>query len=99
MAVIYGSVREVTLVISNLDSIQIRLWLLYMAQLEKLLWLYRTLIRSKLDYGSVIYGSVRASYIHSLDPIHNQGPLRTIAKITLISIKLNIAVKIITKIQ
>ena len=35
--------------------------------------LYRTIIRSKLDYGSIIYGSARKSYLEMLDPIHHQG--------------------------
>ena len=43
------------------------------ADRKVLLRLYRALIRSKLDYGSFIYGSARASYIKTLDPIHNQG--------------------------
>ena len=38
-----------------------------------LLHLYRALIRSKLDYGSFIYGSARPSYIKTLDTIHHQG--------------------------
>ena len=40
---------------------------------ETLLHLYRSLIRSKLDYGSIIYGSARPSYIKMLDTIHHQG--------------------------
>ena len=43
------------------------------ADRKVLLRLYRALIRSKLDYGSFTYGSARASYIKTLDPIHNQG--------------------------
>ena len=35
--------------------------------------LYRALIRSKLDYGSIVYGSARPSYLASLDPVHHQG--------------------------
>ena len=35
--------------------------------------LYRSLIRSKLDYGCIEYGSARKSYLQMLDPIHNQG--------------------------
>ena len=35
--------------------------------------LYRSLIRSKLDYGCIVYGSTRKSYLQMLDPIHNQG--------------------------
>ena len=31
------------------------------------------LVRSKLDYGCIIYGSARKSYLQMLDPIHNQG--------------------------
>ena len=38
-----------------------------------LLQLYRSLIRSKLDYGSTVYGSARPSYISSLDTVHHQG--------------------------
>ena len=38
-----------------------------------LLNLYRSLIRSKLDYGSVVYGSTRKSYLQKLDMIHHQG--------------------------
>jgi len=38
-----------------------------------LLRLYRHLIRSKLDYGSIVYGSARASYLTMLDPIQNQS--------------------------
>src|SRR3989442_11731526 len=36
---------------------------------QTLLKLYRTLIRSKLDYGSIVYGSARKSYLQMLDPI------------------------------
>ena len=38
-----------------------------------LLKLYRSLVRSKLDYGCIIYGSAGKSYLQMLDPIHNQG--------------------------
>ena len=40
---------------------------------EVLLRLYRSLIRSKLDYGSIVYGAARISYLKKLDPIPNQG--------------------------
>src|SRR5881396_3248915 len=30
-------------------------------------------MRSKLDYGSIVYGSARKSYIAMLDPIQNQA--------------------------
>ena len=43
------------------------------ADRDVLLRLYRALIRSKLDYGSIVYGSARMSYIKMLDTIHNQG--------------------------
>merc|ERR1711893_368091 len=43
------------------------------ADRDVLLRLYRALIRSKLDYGCIVYGSARPSYISSLDTIHNQG--------------------------
>ncbi|GFO27419.1 ribonuclease hi [Plakobranchus ocellatus] len=38
-----------------------------------LLKLYRTLVRSKLDYGSVVYGSTKKHVLRTLDPIHHQG--------------------------
>ena len=38
-----------------------------------LLNFYRSLIRSKLDYGSIVYGSARKSYLKSSDTIHHQG--------------------------
>ena len=43
------------------------------ADKKVLLRLYRSLIRSKLDYGCVVYGSARQSYLRKLDSIHNQG--------------------------
>ena len=38
-----------------------------------LLHLYRSLIRSKLDYVAIVYGSARKSYLRMLDPIQNQA--------------------------
>ena len=38
-----------------------------------LLRLYRLLVRSKLDYGCIVYGSARRSILKQLDPIHHQG--------------------------
>ena len=35
--------------------------------------LYRALVRSKLDYSSIVYGSARKSYVKLLDPVHHQG--------------------------
>jgi len=43
------------------------------ADLKTLLALYRSIVRSKLDYGSIVYGSARRSYRSILDPIHNQA--------------------------
>ena len=37
-----------------------------------LLQLYQSLIRLRLDYGSIVYGSARTSYLTMLDPIHHQ---------------------------
>jgi len=36
-----------------------------------LLHLYRSLARSKLDYGCIVYGSARNSYLRMLDPVQN----------------------------
>ena len=38
-----------------------------------LLQLYRSFIRSKLDYGSIVYGSARKPYLLMLDTVHHQG--------------------------
>ena len=38
-----------------------------------LLRLYSSLVRSKLDYGCIVYGSARRSILKQLDPIHHQG--------------------------
>ena len=37
------------------------------------LGLYSSLVRSKLDYGGIVSGSARTSYLKALDAIHNQG--------------------------
>ena len=39
------------------------------ADQETLLHLYRSLIRSKLDYGCIVHGSARGSYLRMLDPL------------------------------
>ena len=41
------------------------------ADTTTLLKLYRTQVRSKLDYGCVVYGSARSSYLQSLDRVQN----------------------------
>ena len=38
-----------------------------------LLTLYRALIRSKLDYGSIVYRNASETDLKSLDVVHNQG--------------------------
>ena len=43
------------------------------ADRQILLKLYRSLVRSKLDYGCFIYGSARKSYLNTLNTIHHQG--------------------------
>ena len=43
------------------------------ADQHTLLHLYRSLVRSKLDYGSVVYGYTRESYLRMLDPIQHHA--------------------------
>jgi len=43
------------------------------ADQDTLLYLYRSLIRSKLDYGYIVYESARKSYLRMLDPIQNHA--------------------------
>ena len=40
---------------------------------QKTLCLYRALVRSKLDYGSIVYKPASNNVIKKLDPIHHQG--------------------------
>ena len=40
-----------------------------------LLKLYHSLVRSKLDYGCIVYGSASKTALAKLDPVHNQGLL------------------------
>ena len=35
--------------------------------------LYHALVRYRLDYGCIVYGSARRSILKQLDPIHHQG--------------------------
>ena len=48
------------------------------ADRKVMLRLYRSLVRSKLDYGCIVYWAARKSYLQMLDPIHNQG-LKTLS--------------------
>jgi len=56
---------------------------------KQFLHLYRSLIRSKLDYGCIVYGSARPSYVKILDPSHNHasrlcfGAFRTSSSVSL----------------
>ena len=43
------------------------------ADQKTLLLLYRSLIRSQLDFGYFIYQSARKSYVKTLDPIYHGG--------------------------
>ena len=38
-----------------------------------LLHLHRSLVRSKLDYGCIVYGSARTSYLKAPDAIHHKA--------------------------
>ena len=43
------------------------------ADRKVMLRLYISLVRSKVDYGCIVYGSARKSYLQMLDPVHNKG--------------------------
>ena len=45
----------------------------WVADQTTLLKLYRSLVRSKLDYGCIVYGSASKTALANLDPVHNQG--------------------------
>ena len=42
------------------------------ADQKTLLRLYRALVRSKLDYGCIVYGAASNNILKKLDPIHHQ---------------------------
>ena len=56
-----------------LDIIKVVLNQEWGADKSVLLNLYRSLIRSKLDYVSIVYDSARPSYFRMLNTIHHQG--------------------------
>ena len=43
------------------------------ADCTPLLQIYQAVVRSKLEYGSIVYGSARPSALKHLDPLQNQG--------------------------
>jgi len=43
------------------------------ADQHTLLHLYKSLVRSKLDYGWIVYGSARNCYLRMLDPVQNHA--------------------------
>lgn len=59
--------------IKTLDILKVLAKTKWGAEWTVLLRLYRALVRSRLDYGSIVYGSARASYIKMLDTVHHQG--------------------------
>lgn len=56
-----------------LNILKVLSWKHWGADRTCLLRIYRSVVRSILDYGSVIYGSARKSYLKRLNPIHNHG--------------------------
>ena len=43
------------------------------ADQKALLCLYRAFVRSKLDYGCIVYGAASNNILKKLEPIHHQG--------------------------
>jgi len=50
------------------------------ADQSTLLHVHRSLIHSKLDYGSVVYGSARTLYLNLLNPVANQLSLMVLSR-------------------
>ena len=57
----------------SLDHIKVLSNITWGADRKVLLRLYRAFIRSKRDYGCIVYGSARPSYIKRLDTADNKG--------------------------
>ena len=58
----------------SLNILKVRSRTEWGADRTALLKLYRSLVRSKLDYGCIVYGSAAKTSLDKLDPVHNQGP-------------------------
>lgn len=43
------------------------------ADRSSLLWIYRAIVCSKLNYGSIVYGSARKTVLRRLDTVHHMG--------------------------
>ncbi|GBM53597.1 hypothetical protein AVEN_105486-1 [Araneus ventricosus] len=59
--------------IQSLNIIKMLSGTSYGAETSTLLKVYKTLIRSELDYGCVFYGSASKSVLKALDIVHHQG--------------------------
>ncbi|GBN82099.1 putative RNA-directed DNA polymerase from transposon X-element [Araneus ventricosus] len=59
--------------IQSLNIIKMLSGTSYGAETSALLKVYKALIRSKLDYGCVVYGSASKSVLKALDTVHHQG--------------------------
>jgi ribonuclease HI len=57
----------------NLNIMRVLASTTWGADRTTMLMLYRALVRSKLDYGSVAYSSTRDSYLRPLTSVHNAG--------------------------
>ncbi|GBM30988.1 RNA-directed DNA polymerase from mobile element jockey [Araneus ventricosus] len=60
--------------IQSLNIIKMLSGTSYGAKTSTLLKVYKALIRSKLDYGCVVYGSASKSVLKAHDIVHHQGP-------------------------
>ena len=61
--------------IKSINLLKILAHISWGANHSSLLTIYRSVVRSKLDYGSIVYGSARKSYLSKLEPVAN-APLR-----------------------
>jgi len=59
--------------VKSLNLLRVVAYTFWGADQQTLLHLFRSLVRSKVDYGSVVYGSARESYLRILYPIHNHA--------------------------
>ena len=56
-----------------LDVIKVVAYSKWGADKITFLMLYHSLVRSKMDYGYVLYGSARTPYLKAVDAIHHRG--------------------------
>ena len=66
-----SAVPEKTKTMKSINLLKILAHTRWGANHSSLLTIYRSVVHFKLDYGSIVYGSARKSYLSKLEPVAN----------------------------